>query len=74
MKVAIKKIGNSFDKRIDAKRTMREIKLVRPLNYEMYGYYYFVFPYPNMKTRGSIFISQNEGIRSTVRLEASLIS
>ncbi|CAH8383765.1 unnamed protein product [Eruca vesicaria subsp. sativa] len=33
-KVAIKKIGNAFDNIIDAKRTLREIKLLRHMNQE----------------------------------------
>ncbi|KAK7274333.1 hypothetical protein RIF29_15417 [Crotalaria pallida] len=32
--VAIKKVGNAFDNRIDAKRTLREIKLLRYMNHE----------------------------------------
>ncbi|XP_051151646.1 mitogen-activated protein kinase homolog MMK2-like [Andrographis paniculata] len=32
--VAIKKIGSAFDNRIDAKRTLREIKLLRHLDHE----------------------------------------
>ncbi|KAK6137416.1 hypothetical protein DH2020_028839 [Rehmannia glutinosa] len=32
--IAIKKIGNAFDNRIDAKRTLREIKLLRHLDHE----------------------------------------
>ncbi|XP_078441851.1 MAP kinase 4 [Wolffia australiana] len=32
--VAIKKIGNAFDNRIDAKRTLREIKLVRHMDHD----------------------------------------
>ncbi|KAG6388286.1 hypothetical protein SASPL_153488 [Salvia splendens] len=32
--VAIKKIGNAFDNRIDAKRSLREIKLLRHLDHE----------------------------------------
>ncbi|XP_068644131.1 mitogen-activated protein kinase homolog NTF6-like [Aristolochia californica] len=32
--VAIKKIGNAFDNRIDAKRTLREIKLLSHMNHE----------------------------------------
>ncbi|KAK4418556.1 Mitogen-activated protein kinaseMMK2 [Sesamum alatum] len=31
--VAIKKIGNAFDNRIDAKRTLREIKLLRHMDH-----------------------------------------
>eukprot|EP00967_Tisochrysis_lutea_P041127 scaffold49389_cov19-Tisochrysis_lutea.AAC.2 len=33
-KVAIKKISNAFENLVDAKRTLREIKLVRHLNHE----------------------------------------
>lgn len=33
-KVAIKKIGNAFDNLIDAKRLLREIKLLRALRHE----------------------------------------
>ncbi|KAL5167090.1 Mitogen-activated protein kinase MMK2 [Glycine soja] len=32
--VAIKKVGNAFDNRIDAKRTLREIKLLRHMDHE----------------------------------------
>lgn len=32
--VAIKKIGNAFDNRIDAKRTLREIKLLLHLSHD----------------------------------------
>ena len=32
--VAIKKIGNAFDNRIDAKRTLTEIKLLRHIDHE----------------------------------------
>ncbi|KAJ7944959.1 Mitogen-activated protein kinase [Quillaja saponaria] len=32
--VAIKKIGNAFDNKIDAKRTLREIKLLRHIDHE----------------------------------------
>lgn len=32
--VAIKKIGNAFDNRIDAKRTLREIKLLLHMDHE----------------------------------------
>ncbi|PKU83933.1 Mitogen-activated protein kinase 2 [Dendrobium catenatum] len=35
--VAIKKIGNAFDNRVDAKRTLREIMLLRHLNHENVG-------------------------------------
>lgn len=32
--VAIKKIANAFDNKIDAKRTLREIKLLRHMDHE----------------------------------------
>jgi len=32
--VAIKKIANAFDNKVDAKRTLREIKLLRHLDHE----------------------------------------
>ncbi|KAI4382347.1 hypothetical protein MLD38_008322 [Melastoma candidum] len=35
--VAIKKIGNAFDNRIDAKRTLREIKLLCHMDHDNYG-------------------------------------
>ncbi|KAG9453294.1 hypothetical protein H6P81_006198 [Aristolochia fimbriata] len=34
--VAIKKIGNAFDNRIDAKRTLREIKLLIHMDHELF--------------------------------------
>ncbi|XP_020548514.1 mitogen-activated protein kinase homolog MMK2 isoform X2 [Sesamum indicum] len=37
--VAIKKIGNAFDNRIDAKRTLREIKLLRHMDHDNYFLY-----------------------------------
>lgn len=42
--VAIKKIGNAFDNRIDAKRTLREIKLLRHMDHENVSFtYLFLF-------------------------------
>lgn len=32
--IAIKKIGKAFDNKVDAKRTLREIKLLRHLEHE----------------------------------------
>ncbi|XP_058101072.1 mitogen-activated protein kinase homolog D5 isoform X2 [Magnolia sinica] len=37
--VAVKKIANAFDNKIDAKRTLREIKLVRHMDHENYFLY-----------------------------------
>jgi mitogen-activated protein kinase 1/3 len=39
--VAIKKIGNAFDNHIDAKRTLREIKLLRHMDHENVRVYLF---------------------------------
>jgi serine/threonine protein kinase len=39
--VAIKKIGNAFDNQIDAKRTLREIKLLRHMNHENVSVVFF---------------------------------
>jgi hypothetical protein len=43
--VAIKKIGNAFDNQIDAKRTLREIKLLRHMNHENVSSHVYVFLY-----------------------------
>ena len=40
--VAIKKIGNAFDNRIDAKRTLREIKLLHHMDHENVGLFSLV--------------------------------
>ena len=44
--VAIKKIGNAFDNIVDAKRTLREIKLLRHMDHENVrlssNFYYFL--------------------------------
>lgn len=41
--VAIKKIGNAFDNQIDAKRTLREIKLLRHMNHENVSSHVYVY-------------------------------
>lgn len=41
--VAIKKIGNAFDNRVDAKRTLREIKLLRHMDHENVFLFFLVF-------------------------------
>ena len=44
--VAIKKIANAFDNKIDAKRTLREIKLLRHMDHEnvsaFFSFFYIV--------------------------------
>ncbi|KAI4376146.1 hypothetical protein MLD38_013937 [Melastoma candidum] len=44
--VAIKKIGNAFDNMIDAKRTLREIKLLRHMDHENVVCFHFIFFFP----------------------------
>ena len=41
--VAIKKIANAFDNHMDAKRTLREIKLLRHLDHENVSVYFGFF-------------------------------
>jgi hypothetical protein len=41
--VAIKKIGNAFDNRVDAKRTLREIKLLRHMDHENVFFLFLAF-------------------------------
>lgn len=41
--VAIKKIANAFDNFMDAKRTLREIKLLRHLDHENVIFHIFLF-------------------------------
>ncbi|KAF7823501.1 mitogen-activated protein kinase-like protein NTF6 [Senna tora] len=45
--VAIKKIGNAFDNRIDAKRTLREIKLLCHMDHDNVRFYLFTLQYPD---------------------------
>ena len=40
--VAIKKIANAFDNKIDAKRTLREIKLLRHMDHENVSFLYLI--------------------------------
>jgi len=40
--VAIKKIGDAFDNRIDAKRTLREIKLLCHMDHDNVCYVYLI--------------------------------
>lgn len=48
--VAIKKIGNAFDNRIDAKRTLREIKLLRHMDHENVMFFTLVLQHPEYHT------------------------
>lgn len=40
--VAIKKIGNAFENRIDAKRTLREIKILRHMDHPNVSYHFLL--------------------------------
>lgn len=40
--VGMKKIMNAFDNYMDAKRTLREIKLLRHLDHENVSFYFFI--------------------------------
>jgi serine/threonine protein kinase len=50
--VAIKKIGNAFDNIIDAKRTLREIKLLRHMEHENVSMVTFIVPKINSYISG----------------------
>jgi serine/threonine protein kinase len=49
--VAIKKIANAFDNKIDAKRTLREIKLLRHMDQENVSSLSFCHPPPPKKKK-----------------------
>lgn len=54
--VAIKKIGNAFDNRVDAKRTLREIMLLRHLNHENIIAIKDIIRPPNKETFNDVYI------------------
>jgi serine/threonine protein kinase len=63
--VAIKKIGNAFDNIIDAKRTLREIKLLRHMdhpNVSVHLLFIFIFYYLLIKFVFFIFEVEEEEI------------
>ena len=59
--VAIKKIGNAFDNRIDAKRTLREIKLLTHMDHDnvrsflLFSFYLLCFSQLSMIAYVSLF-------------------
>ncbi|GLU11721.1 hypothetical protein SLE2022_284460 [Rubroshorea leprosula] len=55
--VAIKKIGNAFDNRIDAKRTLREIKLVRHLDHDNIVKIKDIIPPPEREGFNDVYIA-----------------
>ncbi|CAI5962119.1 unnamed protein product [Closterium sp. NIES-65] len=54
--VAIKKIANAFDNRIDAKRTLREIKLLRHMDHENVVAIRDIIPPPARDTFNDVYI------------------
>ncbi|CAI5502143.1 unnamed protein product [Closterium sp. Naga37s-1] len=54
--VAIKKIANAFDNRIDAKRTLREIKLLRHMDHENVVAIRDIIPPPARDTFSDVYI------------------
>ncbi|GAA0151939.1 non-receptor serine/threonine protein kinase [Lithospermum erythrorhizon] len=54
--VAIKKIGNAFDNRIDAKRTLREIKLLTHMDHENVIKIKDVIPPPDKENFSDVYI------------------
>lgn len=52
--VAIKKIANAFDNKIDAKRTLREIKLLRHMDHENVSFFLLFFSF---LTKNHLFIA-----------------
>ncbi|KAJ8505730.1 hypothetical protein OPV22_006616 [Ensete ventricosum] len=55
--VAIKKIANAFDNKIDAKRTLREIKLLRHLDHENIVAIRDIIPPPVRQTFNDVYIA-----------------
>eukprot|EP00252_Welwitschia_mirabilis_P022037 TRINITY_DN582_c0_g1_i1.p1 TRINITY_DN582_c0_g1~~TRINITY_DN582_c0_g1_i1.p1 ORF type:complete len:405 (-),score=58.27 TRINITY_DN582_c0_g1_i1:515-1729(-) len=55
--VAIKKIANAFDNRIDAKRTLREIKLVRHMDHENVVAIRDIIPPPRREAFDDVYIA-----------------
>ncbi|RWR86418.1 mitogen-activated protein kinase MMK1-like protein [Cinnamomum micranthum f. kanehirae] len=55
--VAIKKIANAFDNKIDAKRTLREIKLLRHMDHENVVAIRDIIPPPLRETFNDVYIA-----------------
>ncbi|CAA6661154.1 unnamed protein product [Spirodela intermedia] len=55
--VAIKKIANAFDNKIDAKRTLREIKLLRHMDHENVVAIRDIIPPPARETFNDVYIA-----------------
>ncbi|EXB88309.1 Mitogen-activated protein kinase-MMK1-like protein [Morus notabilis] len=55
--VAIKKIANAFDNKIDAKRTLREIKLLRHMDHENVVAIRDIIPPPQRETFNDVYIA-----------------
>lgn len=75
--VAIKKISNAFDNRIDAKRTLREIKLLRHMNHENVSFFslhlcnqktvFYSSYFVSILTFSLVFVQQVIAIRDIIR-------
>nr|GMD27761.1 mitogen-activated protein kinase homolog MMK1 [Ipomoea batatas] len=55
--VAIKKIANAFDNKIDAKRTLREIKLLRHMDHENIVAIRDIIPPPQRASFNDVYIA-----------------
>lgn len=55
--VAIKKIANAFDNKIDAKRTLREIKLLRHMDHENVVAIRDIIPPPRRDQFNDVYIA-----------------
>ncbi|PSS32816.1 Mitogen-activated protein kinase [Actinidia chinensis var. chinensis] len=55
--VAIKKIANAFDNKIDAKRTLREIKLLRHMDHENVVAIRDIIPPPQRESFNDVYIA-----------------
>ncbi|KAL4204954.1 hypothetical protein AMTRI_Chr01g112280 [Amborella trichopoda] len=55
--VAIKKIANAFDNKMDAKRTLREIKLLRHMDHENVVAIRDIIPPPSRETFNDVYIA-----------------
>ncbi|KAE8694920.1 Mitogen-activated protein kinase-like protein MMK1 [Hibiscus syriacus] len=55
-RVALKKISNAFDNKIDAKRTLREIKLLRHMDHENIIAIRYIIPPPQRECFNDVYI------------------
>jgi len=76
-KVAIKKISNVFDSPLDARRTLREIKLLRELSHDNIVTLRDVFPPPDAQGFADIYmvydVSTNESRVLKTKLSPAIL-